>query len=132
VITILVSGSRDWGDRLSIVCALSRYIGQDVTVMHGAASRRDPLTGLQISADMIADEVARSLGFAVRPFPADWKRHPRHAGFLRNISMLDEDPDRVIAFWRNKSAGTAHTIAEARARYIPVELHEINDAEVAA
>jgi hypothetical protein len=36
--------------------------------------------------------------------------------------MLDTGPDLVLAFQRNGSRGTQHTIDEARARGIPVEV----------
>jgi hypothetical protein len=36
--------------------------------------------------------------------------------------MLDDEPDRVLAFQRNGSRGTQHTIDEARRRGIPVEV----------
>lgn len=41
----------------------------------------------------------------------------------RNLAMLDEKPDLVIAFQINGSAGTQHTIDQARKRGIPVEVH---------
>lgn len=121
---VLVSGSRNWADRLSIVCALSRYIGRDdVTIMHGAASRKDPATGEEISADMIADDVARKLGLRVEAYPADWGRHGRGAGIVRNGEMLDRRPDLVMAFQRDGSSGTQDAIDGATARGIRVELH---------
>ena len=55
-------------------------------------------------------------------FPADWDTYGKQAGFIRNIQMLDEKPDLVIAFQKNASRGTQHTINEARKRGIPVEV----------
>jgi hypothetical protein len=57
-----------------------------------------------------------------RAFPADWRGKGRRAGILRNLAMLDDEPDRVLAFQRNGSRGTQHTIDEARRRGIPVEV----------
>jgi hypothetical protein len=37
--------------------------------------------------------------------------------------MLDTKPDLVLAFQRDGSRGTQHTIDEARKRGIPVEVH---------
>lgn len=53
---------------------------------------------------------------------ARWEEHGKRAGILRNLRMLDEKPELVIAFWDGKSKGTAHTIEGARTRNIPVDV----------
>lgn len=73
-------------------------------------------------ADQAAYVFARRRGFDVQEFKADW-RLGEGAGFARNIRMLVEGkPDRVIAFHKNNSPGTAHTIEQAQIRDIPVEV----------
>jgi hypothetical protein len=71
---------------------------------------------------MIADGAARLLDLQVEKFPANWERYGRHAGLERNLEMLDTNPDLVIAFQRNRSRGTQHTIDQARKRGIAVEV----------
>jgi hypothetical protein len=83
------------------------------------------LEGEAPGADRIGRLVAEYLGFTVRKFPADWKRYGRRAGILRNLEMLDETPDVVVAFQLRGSRGTQHTIDEARRRGIPVEVHTL-------
>lgn len=117
---VLVCGSRDWSDRGSISRALQR-LPLDTTIVHGAASRKSG--GVEQSADMLADEIARSLRLDVEQYPADWRQWGISAGFKRNIEMLDSGVDKVIAFQRNLSRGTQHTINEARKRDIPVEIY---------
>ncbi len=109
---VLVCGSRDWTDRAPIFEAIVSR-GRSVRIIHGNAP----------GADTIASEVAWSLALPCTPFPADWETHGKRAGILRNLAMLDEGPDLVIAFQRNGSRGTQHTIDEARRRGIPVEVH---------
>lgn len=104
---ILVCGSRTWEDREMILDALREFEGQDVTVIHGGAR----------GADQMAGEIAESFDFKVQVFLPDWSRG-RQAGFDRNIEMLDEEPDLVLAFRKNKSNGTTHTINEAHKRGI--------------
>ena len=119
---ILVCGSRDWGDEDFIADVLADYTTElNVTIMHGACSRR--VEGQEMSADMLADAVAEFYGFRRLPILADWHRHGRAAGPIRNRQMLDREPDRVIAFQRNGSRGTQDTIDEARRRGIPVEVY---------
>jgi hypothetical protein len=116
---VLVCGSRDWGDLQTILKRL-KQLPSDAVVIHGAASRK--IDGVEQSADMIADEVAYwHLGLKTERYPADWSCGKR-AGFDRNLQMLDTNPDLVIAFQRNRSRGTQHTIDNARERGIPVEV----------
>lgn len=113
---ILVCGSRDWTDERAIWDALSPHkvgIPSDPLIIHGAAR----------GADELAAWIAECLDLPVQAFPADWQTHGKRAGFLRNLQMLDEQPDLVIAFQRNGSRGTQHTIDQARKRGIPVEVH---------
>jgi hypothetical protein len=123
---VLVCGSRDWGDADAIAIRLNTFavvhaLEDRITLIHGAASRK--IKGVEQSADMIAAYEAERLGFDVQAFPADWQTYGRRAGYLRNLTMLDQEPDLVIAFQRNNSRGTQHTIDEARRRGIPVEVH---------
>jgi hypothetical protein len=117
---VLVCGSRDWTDFDAIANRLTAIPGEheQVAVLHGAAW----------GADRIAGRAARMLGFQVRAFHADWATHGRRAGILRNLQMLDERPDLVLAFQRDGSRGTQHTIDEARRRGIPVEVHAVVEA----
>ena len=72
------------------------------TVIHGGAT----------GADEGADQWARSEGMKVLAFPADWKKHGRAAGPIRNQRMIDEGrPDAVIAFHGGR--GTADMIRRA-------------------
>jgi hypothetical protein len=111
-VRVLVCGSRDWTDEATIADELAEFAHEPerVEVIHGAAR----------GADMMAARVASVYGYDVRGFPADWDRYGKRAGFLRNIEMLDAQPDLVLAFQRNRSRGTQHTIDEARKRGIPV------------
>lgn len=78
-------------------------------VIHGAAR----------GADTEAAWLARGRGLAVEAFPADWRKHGRAAGPLRNQRMLDEGkPDLVIAFSGGK--GTADMVRRAEAAGVKV------------
>lgn len=109
---VLICGSRHWRD----IHAIRRRIIKlppTTTIIHGGARGADRLGGW----------LAEDLGFTVHEMKADWQTHGKRAGFLRNLAMLDEKPDLVIAFQINGSAGTQHTIDQARKRGIPVEVH---------
>lgn len=110
---VLVCGSRTWDNGIRMRQRFDR-LPPDAEIIHGNAK----------GADKWADYTARATGRPYRRFPADWNTHGKRAGILRNIQMLDERPDLVLAFWDGKSRGTAHTIGEARKRGIPVEIIE--------
>ena len=114
---VLVCGSRDWDDAAAITnrLGLIPFVRPDVpVVIHGAAP----------GADTLAAKAARGFGMRVQAFPADWKTHGKAAGPIRNLQMLDQEPHVVLAFQRNGSRGTQHTIDEARKRGIKVEVFD--------
>jgi hypothetical protein len=112
---VLVCGSRDWTDRALIKDYLDGLLlkhGRDVELIHGDCR----------GADQIAARRMEHLGIRVTAFPADWRGKGRAGGIIRNLEMLDQRPDLVVAFQRNGSTGTQHTIDEARRRGITVEV----------
>jgi hypothetical protein len=60
-------------------------------------------------------------GMHVVVFEADWERHGKAAGVMRNTQIVDHC-DRVIAFHDGVSRGTADMIKKARAAGKPVEV----------
>jgi len=113
---VLCCGSRSWTN-VGIIddtftTLRDRYI-DGISIIHGAARGADVLSGKQ----------AKAFGWWVKEYPADWNRHGKGAGLIRNLHMLDQlDPkhDLVIAFWDGTSRGTKHTIDNATKRKIPV------------
>lgn len=118
---ILVTGSRSWTNRDAIRRALEATLEQcagdffedisEVTVVHGAAR----------GADRIAGEIAAELGCTVEAHSADWDRHGRAAGPIRNVEMIRLGADILLAFPMGPSVGTRHCMAAAKAAGIHVE-----------
>ena len=107
---ILVCGSRTWTDYEAILEELAFSAEWGDTIMSGVAP----------GADAMAIQAAKEIGgMKYVEFPADWKKHGRAAGPIRNQQMLDEGkPDMVIAFWDGESRGTLDMIGRAvRAGY---------------
>lgn len=110
---ILVTGDRNWSDRDAIERALRRCPDGPHILVHGAAR----------GADRIAAEVAQALGWAVEAFPANWEKHGKAAGPIRNRQMLNEGtPQLVIAFHNDlaNSKGTADMVRVAEKAGVPV------------
>lgn len=121
---VVVCGSRDWGIPERILHRLGQ-LPPGTLIRHGGASRVDVDTGEELSADALAETIARGLSLETQIFRPDYKRYGRAAPLRRNEAMLDADPrpSAVIAFQRDHSSGTQHAIDQARRRGIDVEVH---------
>jgi hypothetical protein len=118
---ILVTGSREWDDwQLVSTALIGATLGTDwrkVTLVHGSCP-----SGL----DYIADQLARSMGMTPEPHPADWDRHGKAAGPIRNQEMTDAGADICLAFYKKGAAnrGTRDCAAKAVRAGIPVKRFE--------
>lgn len=102
---VLVCGGRTYADRGRLFAeldALRKSFGI-LCIIEGGAQ----------GADRLAREWALANGQDTWTIEADWKKHGRAAGPIRNQRMLDEaKPDRVLAFPGGK--GTADMLRRAR------------------
>ena len=109
--TVLVCGGRKYADfeRLHYVLSTIQAVHGFNVLVHGAAPGADQLAGRWAGGRVVE----------VRAYPADWKKHGRAAGPIRNFAMREaEKPDVVIAF--PGGAGTASMVRMARAKGIEV------------
>jgi hypothetical protein len=118
---ILITGGRKRRDVEGIAAAIAgvgrrhELHPQDITVVDGACP-----TG----ADRIAHEAAAEFGCATERYDADWDRHGKAAGGIRNQVMVDTKPDICLAFPDPDSRGTWDCVRRAREAGIPVEIYE--------
>ena len=118
---VLVCGSRYFNDLLFMKQTLQRMFDVDdtVTLIHGDADGADRLSEQALTGYFRG-------GFEVKRFPADWNKHGKAAGPIRNKQMLDEGkPDMVIAFLAPNSRGTKNMIEQAEKAGIPVKVINI-------
>lgn len=111
---VLVCGGRDFKDA-TWLCKAMDYLYHDKgpfhAVVHGGAR----------GADHEAGSWARARDIPEIVFRADWDKHGKAAGPLRNQRMLDEGkPDIVIAF--PGGPGTADMVRRARDAGLPVTM----------
>lgn len=108
---ILVCGGRNYDRRDAVFAELDRlHAERPITALiEGGAS----------GVDRLAYAWATQNEMHHQCFPADWSKHGRGAGPIRNAQMLrDGNPDLVVAF--PGGAGTAHMVATARKAGVPV------------
>jgi hypothetical protein len=70
------------------------------------------VSGGAAGVDTLGEQYALENDISVKRFPADWDRHGRAAGPIRNVQMT-EYADALIAVWDGKSKGTKHMIGTA-------------------
>lgn len=110
---ILVTGWRDWPAELAdyIYLQLAVEVGQwahtkrPVVIVEGEC----PYGG----ADRWAREYGEANGHIVEKHPADWDRHGRSAGHLRNTEMVNAGANVCLAFPGPKSRGTRDCLLKA-------------------
>lgn len=108
---VLVCGGRDYCDRAFLWGYLDHLGPPEVSVI---------ISGMATGADTLAARWGKRFGVPVREFPAEWDKHGRAAGPIRNQRMLDEGkPDLVIAFPGGR--GTADMVRRAKAAGIKVD-----------
>lgn len=113
---LLICGDRDWTDQAMIERAVLALPRPPSVIIHGCARGADTMAGI----------IALKLGIPVLEFPAEWDRHGRAAGLIRNKRMLVEGkPTRVFAFHNDlaRSKGTKHMVTIAAATGVPVEVN---------
>jgi len=115
-VKVLVCGGREWADPWPILRELRR-LPLESTIIHGDAR----------GADRLGGEIAMGLGFSeVLAVPANWDKHHRAAGPIRNKRMLDMGLDLVLAFHENidASKGTKHMVDIARRAGVKVKVFD--------
>jgi hypothetical protein len=109
---VLVCGGRDYKDFFTLYCKLEALhaISPIDLVIHGKCP-----TG----ADQLANIWASVSDIPVEAYPADWDKHGKAAGPIRNQQMLDEGkPNLVVAF--PGGTGTEDMVRKAYRARVPV------------
>ena len=109
---IVISGCRGASAVDFIERTLCGYLGSGDLVVTGGCS----------GVDAIAHNFARRLFCKTEVVPADWDKHGRAAGPIRNAEMI-KDADMLIVFWDGDSRGTKNAIDEARKRRVETHVH---------
>jgi len=70
-------------------------------------------------ADALGERFAKEHNLRIEVHPADWNKHGKAAGPIRNAEMADV-ADALIAFWDGESRGTKSMIELARLKGLSV------------
>jgi len=129
-VRVLITGSRTWADVETIRRALAEIVdsypqGWDprgIVLVHGGCNVRwgNRLERNPKGADAIAHTLWKSWGLEVDMHKAQWARHGRAAGPIRNKDMVDRGADLCLAFILDDSPGATDCARRARDAGIPV------------
>lgn len=113
--TIILAGGRDYDDAARLTAALDSLLG-----WHG------PIRLVEGGCPTGADAGARwwrvMRGVDGKTYPADWDRHGRSAGPIRNSTMLrEEEPDLVVICPGGRGTADMHD----KARRAGVKIAEV-------
>lgn len=101
VVKIAIVGSRSYANP-SEVSDYVKSLPEGTIIVTGGAD----------GVDSWAESAARTRGFEVIIYPADWRKYGRGAGHIRNRQIV-ETCDKLVAFWDEVSPGTRSSISIA-------------------
>lgn len=108
---LAVVGSRDFSDMKLFNSFLKSQIDTTATIVSGGAK----------GADSMARDFAIQNKIPLIEFLPDWKKYKKAAGMIRNEDIIN-NADKVIAFHKNHSRGTANSILLATMMDKPIEI----------
>lgn len=91
----IIAGSRTFTD-FKLLCISMASVDWEVSEVVSGDAR---------GADKLGEKWGHATHLPVTHFPADWNRHGRGAGHIRNAEMA-KYADALVAFWDGKSRGT--------------------------
>lgn len=116
---IIVAGGVHFNDYKALENTLDEYFKcvskDEIEIISGHAR----------GADSLGERYAQEHDIKCTVFPADWKKHGRAAGPIRNKKMLEyamEQQAGLVAFWNGESKGTKNMISIAEKAGIEVKI----------
>ena len=126
---LIIAGSRSITDFNVVVKAFE--------ISCAGSKATEIVSGAAHGADKLGEQLARSLKLPIKRFPADWIKHGKAAGPIRNREM-SEYADALLALYDGVSRGTADMIQKMQDAGKPFYVHRLllgalfNDAWVRA
>lgn len=108
---VIIAGSRNVED-YSLVVKTVASSGYDIT---------EVVCGMATGVDTLGERWAVANNIPVKEMPADWNRHGKAAGPIRNKQMA-EYADAAIVIWDGKSPGSRNMIENMIRRNKPYHI----------
>lgn len=111
---LIISGSRNFDD-YELLCKKASLVNENVDEI------TEVICGGAKGADMLGKKWADENGIPVKLMPANWAKHGKAAGPIRNREMA-EYADALLVFWDGESPGTKNMLAIATELKLPYHL----------
>lgn len=115
-----VIGTRTYSDYGQLCEILNNLSNKPTEIISGGAN----------GADALAERYAKDNNLPLTVINADWAKHGKAAGPIRNIEIV-KACEQVVAMWDGESKGTKHTIDTARKTGKPTKVVNYASATVA-
>ena len=109
---VIIAGSRSITDYLVLVQVMG-WANKD------GLWANEVVSGGARGVDKLGERLAKDYNWKLTVFPADWDRHGKKAGIMRNIEMGNY-ADWLLAIWDGQSVGTKHMISYMKSINKPV------------
>lgn len=101
---VVIAGGRDFNDFPTLCTMMDKLLAEQINI-----NKITIISGGARGADTLGERYARLRNFSLIKVKADWNKHRKSAGFIRNKEMLNI-ADGVVCFWDGKSKGTGHMV----------------------
>ena len=120
---VIIAGGRDFKN-YSLLKAKCNLLLMNALSFDSVGRLKEELeivSGTANGADKLGEKYAKESGASLKQFPADWDKHGKSAGYIRNKEMAKYST-HLIAFWDGKSKGTKHMIDLAKEEGLKVRI----------
>ena len=116
IMKVIIAGSRGIGPRTAawLIASLIETHLKDIDIT-------EVVSGTALGVDQGGELYAQRNSIPVLRFPANWDKHGKSAGHIRNAEMA-EHADALIAVWDGVSRGTRHMIDLAEKKGLVVKI----------
>lgn len=111
----IIAGMRDFHHYKTLLSAAQKCPFEITSVVSGGAK----------GVDALGERFAADHSLPIERYPADWKKHGRAAGPIRNAEMA-ENAEALLAIWDGKSRGTGNMIFNAKKRGLAVHVKMVS------
>ena len=109
----IVAGSRTFDDY--------KLLSDELDKVNNLFGISEIVSGTARGADSLGEKFAKDHNLPCELHPADWDKHGKAAGPIRNAEMA-EVSDALIAFWDGQSRGTKSMIDLAKRKGLQVAI----------